>query len=198
MKFRIGFVSNSSSSSFLIGFLTKPRSWKVIKEMLFGNMDYVEYFGGAFSTIEIAKRVFKDLTGKHPLGKRGLLEEIRGGYFPGRPNYKWNDRPSNKLKKQFNDQFPQYKGNYCAVGKIKETMAKELSAKILAAHQKEHDEHQQARENAANKYLSNYVEPKFRGLKVYALEYGDHDRPDAAIEHGGVFENVPHIQISHH
>jgi hypothetical protein len=36
------------------------------------------------------------------------------------------------------------------------------------------------------------------GKKLFVLEYGDHDRLTAVIEHGGVFKRLTHIRISRH
>ena len=40
MKIRTGFVSNSSSSSFVVAFSHRPKSVKDLKEMMFGKQEW--------------------------------------------------------------------------------------------------------------------------------------------------------------
>jgi len=201
MKERDGFVSNSSSSSFLIGLFRKPRSVKELKRWLFGNKDYIQWYDYGYKTIDIAKRIFNDLKGKHPIrAKARMIKEIMAGSFPGYPDM-WNrKRPSDKLEDQFHKSFPQY-GSYWDDDKLKETMAKELAEKIRVARQKERDEDNKSVEDAAEAFLRKDVQPIMEGLHVYQLEYADGGGGDplrAAIEHGDVFSQIPHVQISKH
>ena len=69
MKIRRGFVSNSSSSSFVIAFDHKPKSVEDLKEMMFGKQEW--HYTGIYGTGEkdittqrIAEAVFKDIEKK--------------------------------------------------------------------------------------------------------------------------------------
>lgn len=197
MKSRSGFVSNSSSSSFIIGFETKPKSAAELCNLLFGDMDFVQYYDKAFSTSDIANTIFNDLKGVRTASAKKILETIGSGYFTGCDYGGWNkDRPSDKLVRQFQDMFPEYKGDYWDEKKITKTMAKQLAVKIREARGKENAEDRATETAAANKYVTETVNPKLTGKKVYVLEYGDDVH--GHIEHGDVFNNIPHIQISHH
>lgn len=68
MKVRNGFVSNSSSSSFVVAF---PRNVDLkdasaIKTLLFGTEDYIKLYGDKVKTIDIAERLVKDIAGESP------------------------------------------------------------------------------------------------------------------------------------
>lgn len=53
-------------------------------------------------------------------------------------------------------------------------------------------------ENAAKKCYSDH-NAIFDGRIVYEFEYCDNDSAYfAALEHGGLFDNLPHLRISHH
>lgn len=198
MKFRNGFVANSSSSSFLLGFCRKPRSVKELKDILFGDMEYLQYYDYSYKTADIAKIIFNDLKGLKPLSLTKITKVVESGWFPGLPDF-WNrNRLSHKLERQFMNQFPEYKdvGVYWNSDKIVKPMAKQLAEKIRKAREKERTEDEIALKKAVAKYIKQDVLPCFKGKKVYVLDYDDETY--GYIEHGDVFCNIPHIRISHH
>lgn len=195
MKFRHGFVSNSSSSSFLIGFDRKPKTAKELREILFGDMEYLQYSDRSFKTTKIADTIFNDLKNQRAVGVF-LMEKELDGNFPGCPEHWREDRPSDKLERQFSGSFPQYQGQWRKPTEIKETMAQQLVEKIRVASNKEREEDEAEMKKELGKYMKKEVLPMMNDKKVYVVEYGDHDHE--AIEHGDVFCNIPHIRISHH
>ena len=63
MKVRNGFVSNSSSSSFIVVLDKKPNDSKELKKVLFGNKETYKYEWDkkVYKTSDIAGKVFNDL-----------------------------------------------------------------------------------------------------------------------------------------
>ena len=90
MKYRNGFVSNSSSSSFVVGFLKFPESAEELRVMLFGDADVFEdpYSENSWDAQEIADIVFKQMMENEPLDH--TTENIGGilasGYYAGIPD----------------------------------------------------------------------------------------------------------------
>jgi hypothetical protein len=89
MKKRNGFVSNSSSSSFVVAFKKTPSDAEEMRKTLFGEKE--RYFDpwdydACWATEHIAKIVYDDI--KEPLSKKQILREIKHGYFPGYPEEK--------------------------------------------------------------------------------------------------------------
>ena len=77
MKTRTGFVSNSSSSSFIVVFDKKPKSAKELQKAMFGTEKSLAAYGDPVSTQKAARDVFKKLKGQKPLtlGQAILLLE---------------------------------------------------------------------------------------------------------------------------
>lgn len=199
MKSRSGFVSNSSSSSFIIGFETKPKSAAELCRLLFGNMEYIQYYDHAFRTADVSNIVFNDLKEERPASIKKIVETVKSGHFLGYPDTWTKDRQSDVLEKQFDEMFPEYKGNYWDNDKITKITAKQLAAQIRSIRRQEMEEDRAELEKAALKYVDEKIKPHMEGKKVYVLEYADDDgQGHGHIEHGGVFDSLPHVQISHH
>ena len=196
MKIRIGFVSNSSSSSFILAFLRKPRSAAELQKLLFGDMTHIEWCDNSWTTEDISNTIFNDLKRVKPLSLNKIIDVVKSGHFDGMPT-PWMDdnRLSDQLEKQFKESFPDC-GDWYHPDKITNTMARRLARRIRIARSKEYEEDRRATREAAEKYVKEVVLPMMKGKKVFTLDYGDDTH--GAIEHGGVFYNIPHVQISHH
>jgi hypothetical protein len=81
MKIRAGFVSNSSSSSFVIALKEKPESAEELHDIMFpSGPTFVSGYYDAIPSVTAAASVYNNLT---ELDGRGLFEEFNNGYIPG-------------------------------------------------------------------------------------------------------------------
>ena len=61
------------------------------------------------------------------------------------------------------------------------------------------DEHYKARKDAAAQRVDNFIQTLGGGYECYVVMYSDNDGPfNSLMEHGGVFNDIPNIVISHH
>ena len=78
MKIRSGFVSNSSSSSFVVVLEKKPNSPEELKNVLFKDEKIVQYYDYSKTTEEVSQRVFNDIE-RFEKDPSILLEKIVDG-----------------------------------------------------------------------------------------------------------------------
>lgn len=78
MKIRSGFVSNSSSSSFVVVLEKKPNSPEELKNVLFKDEEVVSYYDYSKTTEEVSQRVFNDIE-RFEKNSSNLLENIVEG-----------------------------------------------------------------------------------------------------------------------
>jgi len=91
MKVRKGFVSNSSSSSFVVAFPKKPRYMEDVKEMLFGDKeDYDNPFDfkaqPSWPSDMVADIVWADIKKQDACDLANIIEALRYGWHDEEPD----------------------------------------------------------------------------------------------------------------
>ena len=188
MKTRNGFVSNSSSSSFVVCFPKTPKTLLELHKMLFGQKTYFNNpytFSsddpGSFSSLDISERVWKDFQGQKPMTLAKIAEQISehttGGYqleIEPPPEYpRWPILPKSL------------------------TMEERAAHPLTIEYRKKFDEYEASYKSWSKKAAKEFTS-KQKG-KYYCFSYDDHSGPMiTAMEHGNLFEKLHFVRISNH
>src|SRR5674476_1326593 len=114
MKIRNGFVSNSSSSSFIVAFPEKPTSVMHLQKMLFGDLiDFPNpYVYGdrqpTFPTLQIAQTVWSEIQAQKPNDMKNIIESS-DGWMEDAPEL---DYSPDDTKEQRDASWEKYMQNY--------------------------------------------------------------------------------------
>jgi len=178
MKIRNGFVSNSSSSNFILAFDKKPESVGELKELMFDRVetwdDPSAYDPFSAPTLDIAKAVFEQLDEQLPLDK--ILDEFRSGHLDGVTIDTFND--------------PNAPETY-----VKDENGKEVFNR--EEYERYHDDIREKEIVRALEYFNRWKCPDDQVF--YRVTFADEDGPFGSLcEHGEIFDKIHHVQISHH
>lgn len=173
MKIRKGFVSNSSSSSFIVTFEKVPKSKEELQKILFGERkEYPSPYGTEFfSTDQVADIVWTDMQ-KGPLTNRAQIrEEISRGYPANIPHW---------LEDCIEMEPPRYED-------FKKSIGKDHSSSTY-----DHEAFEKAYEKWAAQFERIAAgEEALQEGRVFLFEYADEDGPlGCAMEHGTLFQNA--------
>lgn len=174
MKTRHGFVSNSSSSSFVVAMDAKPNTVLEMQRLLFDDNQthYCNpYDHNAYGAALVAEVVLQQISEEDPLTQVEAIECVCDGYI-------------GSIDKVLEKEFPY---RYDPDSSFKKRMAEE--EKRDARHR------ELAYEYVTDWMLKNDV----RGKKLFRFEFGDSDGAFfCALEHGSLFDRLPHIRVSNH
>ncbi len=95
MKTRTGFVSNSSSSSFVVAFNKVPETQEELREQLFPNGETGYVYEGllginTYSVEKVAGAVWQDMKDMQPLNEAEIIEVFKSGYIDGMPSFAYD------------------------------------------------------------------------------------------------------------
>jgi capsular polysaccharide biosynthesis protein len=181
-------VSNSSSSSFIVGFDKKPKTIGQLFDLMFPTHyeeHVISYYNTLLPVSSVIDRVWKDMT--RQLTTKQVEQEIE--------NYASTEAHIEVMRantfyqeesKIYNKFFLLFGEKYGENQDFKDEMKKIRDAEDLAI-----------KEN-----MVKYIEKARKildGKKCFFFEYSDNNsEEESLLEHGNIFRNVPHITINNH
>ena len=111
MKTRSGFVSNSSSSSFVVAFDKTPETVEELLTVMFPDgLQEIHYFYYSYRTDEIANIVFNDMQDDGPIDLHTIREEFSSGTLDGEPD-NWKPGMSDEELEDMDNKIDEFRIN---------------------------------------------------------------------------------------
>jgi len=195
MKIRNGFVSNSSSSSFLVVFDKTPESVEELYNMMFPiecvvqcstdeAMDSHEIAEYIYNLIQVRKIKMK------PIQKHEFFQFVDMGWFPGYPNSTDFHKKSSSIALEYHTKFKH--------SILDKKADKEWVEKFKKVSQKEEEEYKQVRKEKLQEFVNNKWDI-FKNKVCCSINLSDNENNEEAfLEHNDIFRNLPHITVNHH
>lgn len=191
MKIRNGFVSNSSSSSFIIA-LDKPlKTFAQVLDTFYpdGRDVSCDYYDNTISSGDAAHMIFDQIKDKKPATKNELLDCVNGGWWDGRQSRNYSElKPSDILRREYREKH--------GFDIMDDKADKADKDKWTVLWRKEWDKEQAIERQHSEEYLDGILKTR-KGKKFYIVHFGDEDGR-GIMEHGNAFDNVDCIHISNH
>lgn len=218
MKTRKGFVSNSSSSSFLLIFNKKPETEQELKNILFpgkSELDIIPYYEQDVGIFAIVDCIFRELNDKGVVCHRDLIEFFNDSDTSSEFMCENDKERLNALNKENETYTSNYYKEYHSLRQQlncppkSDPVRTEENKKIYDKYTKLHDdlmnfnrkiwdEKEQIIYNNAKTIAANFIKNN-KDKYMTVLTFSDNNNDvEAAVEHGEIFNNIPHIKNSQH
>lgn len=187
-------ITNSSSTTFIIGLKENPKDIDDVKKVFsleYGNVSFYEY---EIASSQAADIIWTDLkVADRITSLEELIEEFQNGWFPGYPDDNfYRSEDYYKIEKLNKDFYKKHvKGSNSKAEKAHLAKIDELRLEFWRKHNIKVNQ-------TAKKSAEEHWE-RLKDLDVYVLSYSDNDGECGIVmEHGGIFDHLPHVAISHH
>ena len=199
MKIRNGFVSNSSSSSFVVAFPMKPETFQEIHREMFGDVLYLShpYEREAVSSFDMAQIVFEDIKRQEPNDVTKIADQLQGIQYSGEHEFvgllENSADESDKMKKLVEVELKELEA-------LDKSAMREYKTSSEREREERYAKHEGLRIAIGNKLAKIFMEKNQpNNGYVYVFEYSDNDGfLYTMMEHGNIFYRLPHVIISHH
>jgi len=179
MKIKTDFITNSSSSTFVVAWPTKIKSLEDVKKYIWREDKARQVYSDVShcpkpskinpKNIKVVECVAREL-------EAGFLKDLYGG------NYK-----------NMNETYDQFKPDFMNRHGVTDEEIQKNNF-ISGLMWKEYNEYRHKIAVILAKKFCKENEGNF----LYIFSYGDSGEFMSEMEHGGTFNDVPHIQVSHH
>ena len=220
MKLRNGFVSNSSSSSFIVAFPKKPDSVEVLMEMMFPGWQpnqKIEQYGHEMTIVDICSVVFRDIQNQSDEEKADKFKLVQmfkkmidvDSYYYEHSHDVSKYPKCRLLKKKIYDldmkeiserRVVWERHNITDWGQYNQCPAARHDMSLLENYEEKKQILEHELENMELDIAQKLAERFLKDNKtyfIYQLEYADEDG-QSLLEHGDIFRNIPHHIISNH
>jgi len=208
MKTRTGFVSNSSSTSFVVLFPHKPKTKEELKDMMFPKWAWHEVIEidcekiPTLTVQQIVERVFNDIRHIQKDRNNTLRDALRGHIYEiDEKNtithifYEGMLEAGTKDANIYHELVAKYGDEKWDAHKTDPKYKEWVRAKkaYMKAERKYYKERNSAVQEVYNNFRSRYKYHTYKRIFEYGDRYNEY-----TLEHGYVFRNLPHITVSNH
>ena len=223
MKARIGFVSNSSSSSFVVAWDKQPETVEEIRKILYNDAERVSMWDDeSFDTLQLSNVVLNDTS---EATEDTIKSQIKSSYCYWdkwyNKGYKADSDLCRKYEQAYNDRkalvskYENILGSFsdAEIKQIerKRKLERVLREKELSSREQEYielseklreirwssKEEEDIMDELVEKSTKLFLEDN-KGKFISTYCYSDDSRIGSCLEHNGTFDNLTNIHISNH